>query len=71
MKVQLLVVADLAGNGLIRSVNVQTAEAVLANKFICYAMLEGAKDAVRDFKPKLVQAVQVIPDMGQKKNGDG
>jgi hypothetical protein len=40
----------------------------LGDKFLCYAMLEGAKDCIRDFKPNIIERANVLP-LEMKGNG--
>jgi hypothetical protein len=35
----------------------------IENKFLCYGMLESAKDAIREYKPALVQTAAAVPDI--------
>ncbi|MEW6511892.1 MAG: hypothetical protein AB1428_13150 [Bacteroidota bacterium] len=69
IEVKLLIDLD-EHNGLVTAVNVQAPLPMLSNKFLCYAVLEAAKDAVRDYRPPQVQPASGAElELLKKRNG--
>lgn len=64
MEITLIVTLSVSPDGR-KNVDVSGPLPALADKFLCYSMLEGAKDAIRGYKAPLIQ----VPDSIMKGNG--
>lgn len=64
MEITLIVTLSVSSDGR-KNVDVSGPLPALADKFLCYSILEGAKDAIRDYKAPLIQ----LPDLVKKGNG--